>query len=459
MQHIQKKILISSLLICGAVFFMFGSHSEAATYYIDAGIGDDSNSGLSHFSPWKTINKVNSMDFSPGDSVLFKRGGIWREQLTVSSSGNSSGYITFSAYGTGNNPIIMGSDSITGWTENNNKWTKDFTNKPGGLWFINKTGDIIWGAQRKSLDELINEYDWCWNSGILYIVSGSNPDEKFRSIEVSWRRYCIGFNSGTRNYICVSDFELMFAYRRGVVGGWDETNQSKKWIIEKNIIHHIGEREDEYGDGIAYYALDAVIRNNNIYEIGNHGIYSISYKSPSTNVVIEYNTICNSCHTGIDVMGYGGIHKDIIIRYNIVYYTDYFLNTRPRKSNAIYISGPYSELRDVEIYNNIVFNSASAGIHIGKNTHNIEVFNNTVYKTRDEWSSAFYSTTEGAVTIKNNIGMNGKSGALKVFGSLENKTIDYNCWYQETGSIIAYAGKDYADWNTYKNETNFDAHS
>src|SRR3989339_1446796 len=130
MRYCDKKILIISLIICGAVLLIFRFHSEAATYYIDSGNGNDGNSGLSLSSPWKTINKVNNMRFSSGDSILFKRGGVWREKLTIPSSGDSSGYITFSSYGTGNNPVIIGSNSIIGWTQNNNKWIKDIINEP-----------------------------------------------------------------------------------------------------------------------------------------------------------------------------------------------------------------------------------------------------------------------------------------------------------------------------------------
>ncbi|MFC1558402.1 right-handed parallel beta-helix repeat-containing protein [candidate division KSB1 bacterium] len=463
MKSTTVKNLIVLVLCSAIILFVSGSYSEAASYYVDSMNGNDNNTGLEQTSAWKTINKVNSINISPGDSVLFKRGGIWREQLTVSSSGNSSGFITFSAYGMGNNPIIMGSNSIKGWVENNSKWTKDFSKRPRGVWFINKTGDIIWGAKRKSLDELINEYDWYWNSGILYIVIDGNPDEKFKSVEVSDREYCIGFNSGTRDNICVSEFELLFAWRRGVVAGWDKTRQSKNWIIEKNIIHHIGDRIAELGDGIAYYALNATIRNNTIYEIGSHGVYLISYKSPCRNNVVEYNEIYNSYHTGIDVMGYGGLLDNTTLRYNTIYNTDDFtkegLNGRSTGMNGIYTSGVESPVINVKIYNNLVFNTLSGGIHIGKKSYNINIHNNTVYKTRHSWSSPIYTTTEGPVTIKNNIGVNGKSGALKIYGSLENKTIDYNCWYQEQGSVIVFAGKDYANWEIYKNETKFDTHS
>jgi parallel beta-helix repeat protein len=82
------------------------STAYAATYYVDVTNGNDPNDGLSPETAWKTINKVNSMNFYPGDSILFKRGEIWREQLNVRSSGKEGNPITFGAYG----------EVITGWS-------------------------------------------------------------------------------------------------------------------------------------------------------------------------------------------------------------------------------------------------------------------------------------------------------------------------------------------------------
>ncbi len=87
-----------------------------ATSYVDVNSGDDNNDGQSPGNAWKTIAKVNSQTPAPGDSVLFKRGELWREQLTVPSSGDTSASITFGAYGTGEKPEINGADVITGWS-------------------------------------------------------------------------------------------------------------------------------------------------------------------------------------------------------------------------------------------------------------------------------------------------------------------------------------------------------
>ena len=89
-----------------------------ATYYVDATGGNDSNDGLSTGTAWKTIAKVNGQTFAAGDSVLFKRGGVWQESLAPPSSGTSGNPISFDAYGTGDAPTITGALNLgsTSWT-------------------------------------------------------------------------------------------------------------------------------------------------------------------------------------------------------------------------------------------------------------------------------------------------------------------------------------------------------
>ena len=104
-----------------------------SVYYVDSAAGNDAWSGLagSYASgttgPWQTIAKVNSVAFAAGDSILFKRGDTWREEL-VCDSGTSGGRITYGDYGdpTAPKPQILGS------TERD--LTTDWTNIGGNIW-------------------------------------------------------------------------------------------------------------------------------------------------------------------------------------------------------------------------------------------------------------------------------------------------------------------------------------
>lgn len=86
--------------------------AASVTYYVDAALGDDENDGLSPDRAWKTLDKVNNTSYSPGISILFKRGQAWAGNLIVSSSGAPGNEITYGAYGTGAKPIINGTGEV-----------------------------------------------------------------------------------------------------------------------------------------------------------------------------------------------------------------------------------------------------------------------------------------------------------------------------------------------------------
>ena len=108
----------------------WASIAGAATYYVDATNGNDSASGTTTATAWKTINKVNTSTFAAGDQILFKRGEVWRESLVPPSSGASGSPIVFDAYGTGEAPTITGSLDLptAAWSvDSGNIWKASVT--------------------------------------------------------------------------------------------------------------------------------------------------------------------------------------------------------------------------------------------------------------------------------------------------------------------------------------------
>jgi|GEM_PF-1788366 len=81
--------------------------AEQSAYFVSSA-GSDANDGLSPDTPWKTLSKVNAASLQPGDSVLFRRGDVWRQMLKPPAGGTAASPITFGAYGTGENPRISG---------------------------------------------------------------------------------------------------------------------------------------------------------------------------------------------------------------------------------------------------------------------------------------------------------------------------------------------------------------
>ena len=70
------------------------SDPDLKGYFVDAKNGDDDNSGKQLDSPWKTIEKINSIIFEPGDNVYFKRGTSYSHGLQINGNGtkDTAGY-------------------------------------------------------------------------------------------------------------------------------------------------------------------------------------------------------------------------------------------------------------------------------------------------------------------------------------------------------------------------------
>ena len=81
--------------------------ASGKTYYIDNLNSQDENLGTSPAAAWKTISKVNTVIFQPGDKILFKAGGSWTKQLRPQGSGASGNPIVIGQYGSGNRPGSM----------------------------------------------------------------------------------------------------------------------------------------------------------------------------------------------------------------------------------------------------------------------------------------------------------------------------------------------------------------
>jgi parallel beta-helix repeat protein len=104
------------------VTFSFIHIADAANYYISNNKGDDSRTvkeAQNPQTPWKTINNLNANIglLLPGDSVLFARGESFNGTLNVTISGSTGLPIVFSAYGTGDLPVISGMETLSGWVE------------------------------------------------------------------------------------------------------------------------------------------------------------------------------------------------------------------------------------------------------------------------------------------------------------------------------------------------------
>jgi Right handed beta helix region len=186
--------LSGALLVLLPLAYVINTPAESPSgaphaYYVDSSTGDDSSSGHSPSSAWRTMGKVNSIALAPGDTVYFRRGDIWRETLEPRNGGAPGRPVTFTAYGSGREPIISGSDIVKGWNSSGASIFHARSSKPNNVYVDGGPG---WGLTRACCipGESCTRSDlcaigpmtagsWFWNPATsdlyVWLQDGSNP--------------------------------------------------------------------------------------------------------------------------------------------------------------------------------------------------------------------------------------------------------------------------------------------
>jgi len=130
----MKKLTFTLLLLIGLLNGIY-----ATNYYVSSA-GNDANTGKTAIASWKTIAKVNAMmsTFVLKDSILFKCGDTFTDQLNITKSGSSTFPLIFATYGTGAKPLINTATTITGWTvtANPNIWVANYSGALTDIRFV-----------------------------------------------------------------------------------------------------------------------------------------------------------------------------------------------------------------------------------------------------------------------------------------------------------------------------------
>lgn len=130
----RTSIVNSPTMITKSDTFVQGETYTGTAYYVSVN-GDDSNDGKTPETAWASMEKVNSANLVYGDAVFFNRGDAWYEQLWGQAG------VTYSAYGTGQKPIISG--SVEENAADPAKWE---------LYFAGDAGEKIWVYYRDLLN-------------------------------------------------------------------------------------------------------------------------------------------------------------------------------------------------------------------------------------------------------------------------------------------------------------------
>jgi hypothetical protein len=469
---INVRLFITILSI---TFVQYASLT-ASIYYVSSSTGSDNlfNDGKSPSNAWKTISKVNRMTFLPGDSILFKKGDLWRETLKIPSSGNSGSYITFGSYGSGTDPMIYGSMVSKEWKRyEGNIWVSGlkYANPRADfscdIFFVEKNSTVAWGVFRSGTGNLASEHDWTWKGDCIYVYSAADPSSKYHRIEIPQRQACINVNN--KEYITINGIDLFFGIYEGITYNWKYPQLDLKGLkIENCEIAYIGgnilNNGNENGFGIDVAYSDMILRNCDIHHCGRRGLSFHIYGRGFTvkNVLIEQNFFHDGYHTtGVDIsVGSGSFTASfdgVIIRRNL--FSD------PPESFAtsehIFIqnynySNLSSAVNNIYIYSNI-FKSPSHSSIMMEGSQSVFIYNNTFFNHNSTKSGnvihLWIDANNSSVKVKNNIFYSelsyDKSGnGLELFSLTDNKKVDsdYNLYYRINSSlnIINYKKTGYS---------------
>jgi parallel beta-helix repeat protein len=448
----------------------------SATYYVDCAASNDRGVGTSPQTAWQTIDKVNRSTFKPGDSILFKRGCTWREQLGVIWSGFAGAPITFGAYGSGANPVFSGANLVGGWARAGNPkiWEATVTTEPKILFF-----DGAKGTRVASQANCTRERDWYWASDVLSVYSDSDPDMGYTSpgIEAGYLDQVIWIGD-TISYVTLDGLSLTYTNGSGVTSYGTHITIQKceaSWNAFSGIVQatYSGDNvisdctiHDNGGSGIftwkdaASAGHENRITRNEIYN--NSGQFGINVTSNW--YIIEYNSVHDNGNSfeecvGIEIVNYDndGYGRHNIVRYNEVY---------GQKGNACAVGINVDDFAQyTDVYGNVVHGCSGGGIGMWRSNH-ANIYNNTVYGNNQDFYGLVTTKSEMGVdafgpgevsniVIRNNVVQATEANTYAIYlgpnaYSSSGLSIGNNNWYAAAANWYFWnktGGKNLATWN------------
>jgi hypothetical protein len=399
-----------------------GDYCEACyagtTYYIsNSSLGNNSNNGTQPYSPWKTISKVNSYQgFKPGDRILFMRGDVWRETLTVPLSGTEDAYITFGAYGdeSEGKPGILGSEQATNWIEvQTNIWSSStvlddpYVGYDKEIWFEENDGNVSWGNAKKPYGcsppnaDCDNESCTvrCDNIPKVYcqLECDSFPCDKPCNIDViPCNMHCDGGDDVDCTFECpdIESLDPFFEMENEYDWTWNANNiyvyspenpstrYSSLEVPQRPDIITLNEKEyiEINGFDLSYglkgvtggdYPMvghtGAVIRNCEISCLGTKDGEGYGTAVVYNDMLIEHNTIHDCGRRGVAINNYGNTDiSNITVQYN-TFYNGYHTTGVDVSTGSGSFTG---NLENIFVRNNLMYDIEDRPTSVGRSELN-----------------------------------------------------------------------------------------
>lgn len=255
------------------------------SFYVDATLGNDANSGTYPDDAWQTIGRVNGDAFLPGDWVRFKRGETWREALTVPSSGIAGKPIALDAFGAGADPIINGSDIITGWTIDGGSYSATVTFEPSAVWY-----DDVALTENDGATNTVGANEWDWNANELWVNVGEDPD--IGILESGRRAFCISLNIS--HYIAVENIVTTRSNGSGII---IDNAVRRNGLLLRNLELYLNGSSGFFSNSSNGLQVINVSSHHN----GEHGIYLSGAQGGNAGALIQNCALYNNVNHGIQM--------------------------------------------------------------------------------------------------------------------------------------------------------------
>ena len=380
-------------------------------YYVSPS-GNDINNGLTIATSWKTLDKVNSWQFHPGDQVLLEGSKAFTGSILLDSldSGDEKHPISIRSYGIGK-AVIQARDDNGFYAINcSNIHLSDLVfrgtgvgnNKGNGIHFYSNSisGSIKHIAVENCQSEGFHRY------GILFSCAEGENIKGFAEVRIThcitknngeagiasyggqtsfhhhnfYIAYCKAFeNKGiitqTENHsgngiVMAGVEDLLIEYCEAYENGeWNRCDGGGPvgiwvWLCKKAVIqfceshhNHTGSTKDGGGFDIDGGSSDCIIQYNYSHDNEGAGILLAEYGAilPFTNNIVRFNISQNdgrkNSYGGISIWGVDSVYK---VRNSFIYNNTVYLNAASRINGtpaAIKFDGP--NLSGVFIANNI----------------------------------------------------------------------------------------------------------
>jgi hypothetical protein len=316
----KRLSMILVFFLMAAYFNVLPFHARTAlaagnTYYVDSSRADDSGDGLTPSTAWKSLSKVNSTTFQPGDHVLFKAGGIWNGQLWPKGSGSAGNPIVIDMYGTGNKPVFNGGgndylQTLANTTTTYNSGTVFLKNQE--YWEINN-------LEVTNDDNFATEFNdsTFQRAGIFVIVDTNLGDQVYNHIYI---RNCYVHDVDGSNNPTIKDNGGIIARLMGDNHSVARFNDMR---IENNVISKVDRSGIRAGNSnldprtSGNWVTGLYIGGNTLSDIGGDGIVIVD----TDNGLVEHNVVTSfGKRVTSAIAGIWQIRtKNTVIQYNEVY--------------------------------------------------------------------------------------------------------------------------------------------